>query len=275
LLAADYPRLIAAHPPDYQNFLALASVIFSCFRPLARASSTRVFEHSKPLLRLASSDLVFPPSRHFFGRSHTLFRCRAVLRNNRFRAIGSHWVGGKFAVICFRACTLAILLTAVLFARQPHAANGRYLATAYDQSGITASGLYTHRHIVAADPNLLPIGSIIRIKHAGRYSGEYVVADTGEKIVGRRLDIYIPNLAACKKFGVRTVKVKVVRLGDNTHQAATVADREVKQDIQQDLEHHAPLGAATADDQATHLPGSLTKPANTLNNKISAPLSAK
>jgi 3D (Asp-Asp-Asp) domain-containing protein len=184
-------------------------------------------------------------------------------------------MGMTFAVLSLRACTLALLLAPVLFARQPHAADGRYIATAYDQSGVTASGLYTHRHIVAADPDLLPIGSIIRIKHAGRYSGEYVVADTGEKIVGRRLDIYIPNLAACKKFGVRTVKVKVVRLGDNTHQAATVADREVKQDIQQDLEHHAPLGAATADDQATHLPGSLTKPANTLNNKISAPLSAK
>ncbi len=171
-------------------------------------------------------------------------------------------------MICVRACTLAILLAAVLFARQPQGANGRYLATAYDQSGITASGLYTHRHVVAADPNLLPIGSIIRIKHAGRYSGEYVVADTGEKIVGRRLDIYIPNVDACKKFGVRSVKVKVIRLGDNTHQAATTADREVKQHVQQELEHGAPAGAATADDYA-RMSGALEKPSNNFRNNPS------
>jgi len=177
-------------------------------------------------------------------------------------------------VICFRVCTLAILLTAALFGRPPHAANGRYLATAYDQSGVTASGLYTHRHVVAADPNLLPIGSIIRIKHAGRYSGEYVVADTGQKIVGRRLDIYIPNLAACKKFGVRSVKVKVIRLGDNTHQAATTADREVKQDVRQELERGVPAGAATADDYA-RMSGALDKPSNNFRSNPSPPLPFK
>src|SRR5947208_4347240 len=58
---------------------------------------------------------------------------------------------------------------------------GTYTATAYSQAGITASGQYTHRHIVAADPDVLPIGSRIRIRRAGRLSGEYVVADTGRK----------------------------------------------------------------------------------------------
>ena len=71
--------------------------------------------------------------------------------------------------------------------------NGAYTATAYSQQGKTASGDYVHRHIVAADPDILPIGSRIKVRRAGRYSGEYVVADTGEKIQGRRLDIYIPN----------------------------------------------------------------------------------
>src|SRR3954449_9306241 len=78
--------------------------------------------------------------------------------------------------------------------------NGTYRATAYAQSGVTASGELTHRHVVAADPDVLPIGSRIKIRRAGRYSGEYVVADTGAKIQGRRLDIYMPSEAACKKF---------------------------------------------------------------------------
>ena len=46
--------------------------------------------------------------------------------------------------------------------------NGYYQATAYAQHGITASGEYAHRHVVAADPDILPIGSRIKIQHAGR-----------------------------------------------------------------------------------------------------------
>ncbi len=50
-------------------------------------------------------------------------------------------------------------------AEQP--VNGIYTATAYSQAGTTAAGLQTHRHIVAADPAILPAGSRIKIKHAG------------------------------------------------------------------------------------------------------------
>src|SRR5581483_11566044 len=81
--------------------------------------------------------------------------------------------------------------------------NGTFIATAYSQQGITASGQHTHRHVVAADPAILPIGSRIKIRKAGRYSGEYVVADTGLKVEGRKLDIYMPSTELCKKFGVK------------------------------------------------------------------------
>ncbi len=90
--------------------------------------------------------------------------------------------------------------------------NGRFVATAYSVTGTTASGEYTHRHVVAADPDILPIGSRIKIGRAGKYSGEYVVADTGQKIVGRKLDIYLPNTAECKRFGKKPVRVNVIEL---------------------------------------------------------------
>jgi 3D (Asp-Asp-Asp) domain-containing protein len=122
------------------------------------------------------------------------------------------------------------------------------VATAYDQSGTTASGVPTKRHIVAADPDILPIGSRIKIRHAGRYSGEYVVADTGEKIVGRRLDIYIPSAASCKKFGKKNVKVKVIALGDNTKQATQEAEKAVAHDVKQDIAKKAVGNAATETD---------------------------
>lgn len=161
---------------------------------------------------------------------------------------------GNASLAALRICLLAAAVILVPAAAQAgsdsNPADGPYLATAYDETGITASGLYTHRHIVAADPDVLPIGTIIRISHAGRYSGEYVVADTGRKIVGRRLDIYIPSLEACKQFGVRHVKVLVIALGQNTHRSAKAAYFEVKRDVQHELENNVPAGAATAEDWA-------------------------
>jgi 3D (Asp-Asp-Asp) domain-containing protein len=126
--------------------------------------------------------------------------------------------------------------------------NGRYVATAYSQSGKTASGVLTKRHIVAADPDYLPIGSRILIRHAGRYSGEYVVADTGDFISGRRLDIYLPSAAACKKFGRKNVKVKVISLGDNTRAATKEAQAAITHDVKDDLQKRAVGNAATQDD---------------------------
>jgi 3D (Asp-Asp-Asp) domain-containing protein len=128
--------------------------------------------------------------------------------------------------------------------------NGTYRATAYAQSGVTASGELTHRHVVAADPDILPLGSRIRIRRAGKYSGEYVVADTGAKIQGRRLDIYMPSEAACKKFGSRLVRVKVIQLGDGTRAATKQADRAVKQDVTKDVDRQAVGGSATEEDWA-------------------------
>jgi 3D (Asp-Asp-Asp) domain-containing protein len=123
--------------------------------------------------------------------------------------------------------------------------NGRYTATAYSVTGITASGIYTNRHVVAADPSFLPVGTIIKIRHAGKYQGEYVVADTGRKIIGRRLDIYMPSTEACKKFGKKNVRIKVIKLGDGTHEDTKSADHEVKKDVAKDLHNGVVGNAAT------------------------------
>jgi 3D (Asp-Asp-Asp) domain-containing protein len=126
--------------------------------------------------------------------------------------------------------------------------NGSYRATAYAQSGTTASGEPTHRHIVAADPDVLPIGSRIRIRRAGKYSGEYVVADTGGKIQGRRLDIYMPSERACREFGSRIVQVQVLERGTGTQASAKQADQVVKQEVKRELSKEAVGKAATDED---------------------------
>jgi 3D (Asp-Asp-Asp) domain-containing protein len=67
--------------------------------------------------------------------------------------------------------------------------------------------------VVAADPTVLPLGSRIRIAGAGKYSGEYSVEDTGGKVAGRMLDLYVKTKREARRFGRRKVRVTVLRLG--------------------------------------------------------------
>jgi 3D (Asp-Asp-Asp) domain-containing protein len=87
-----------------------------------------------------------------------------------------------------------------------------YVATAYSLRGRTASGRMVSRGIIAADPSLLPLGSRVRLEHPG-YSGEYLVADTGGAIRGRRIDIWTPSTSEAMRFGRRTVKLTVLSYG--------------------------------------------------------------
>ena len=79
-----------------------------------------------------------------------------------------------------------------------------YVATAYSLRGRTASGRPVPRDLIAADPRHLPLGSRVRLE-AGAYSGEYLVADTGALVRGRRIDIWIPTSREAMRFGRRTV----------------------------------------------------------------------
>lgn len=143
-------------------------------------------------------------------------------------------------------CLFALLGTGLTVnAASPARINGRFVATAYSVTGITASGEWTHRHVVAADPDILPIGSRVKVTRAGKYSGEYVVADTGAKIQGRRLDIYMPNEPECKQFGVKPVRIKVIALGDGTRQAVKEADQTVKAEVAKDVAKGTVGNAAT------------------------------
>jgi 3D (Asp-Asp-Asp) domain-containing protein len=87
-----------------------------------------------------------------------------------------------------------------------------YVATAYSLRGKTASGRMVSRGLIAADPHFLPLGTRVRLDHPG-YSGEYLVADTGGAIRGRRIDIWTPTSREAMRFGRRTVKLTVLSYG--------------------------------------------------------------
>jgi 3D (Asp-Asp-Asp) domain-containing protein len=95
-----------------------------------------------------------------------------------------------------------------------------YVATAYSLRGRTASGQMVSKGIIAADPRYLPLGSRVRLQ-AGNYSGEYLVADTGSMVRGRRIDIWTPTSREAMRFGRRLVKLTVLSLGGRRRAART------------------------------------------------------
>ena len=107
----------------------------------------------------------------------------------------------------------------------------RFTATFYCKGTTTASGVNVRNGIAAADPELLPIGSVIRVDDLGeKYDGIYTVMDTGPKVKGRHVDVYLWSCHEALKMGRRPMKLSVLRLGWNpTHSSPTVVDRLFRQ----------------------------------------------
>jgi 3D (Asp-Asp-Asp) domain-containing protein len=89
-----------------------------------------------------------------------------------------------------------------------------FAATAYCKGTTTASGVVVRTGIAAADPALLPVGSVVNIDAGdARYNGVYTVMDTGPKVQGRVLDLYMWSCHEALRFGRKQVQVTVLRLG--------------------------------------------------------------
>ncbi len=101
-----------------------------------------------------------------------------------------------------------------------------YTATAYSLHGRTASGKPVARGLIAADPRVLPLGTRVRID-AGEFSGEYLVADTGGAVKGRRVDIWTPTTREAMRFGRRAIKLTVLEMGGKRNKNSSVRPRRV------------------------------------------------
>ena len=99
-----------------------------------------------------------------------------------------------------------------------------YTATAYSLRGRTASGQPVSRGLIAADPRILPLGTRVRVD-AGNFSGEYLVADTGGSVKGRRIDIWTPTSREALRFGRRAVKLTVLSFGGKRAKSRAVRPR--------------------------------------------------
>src|SRR5688572_6333322 len=99
----------------------------------------------------------------------------------------------------------------------PNANHLRFTATAYCKGTTTASGVNVRTGIAAADPDLLPVGSVIQVYKLGeRYNGIYTIMDTGPAVQGRHIDIYMWSCDEARyEFGRRSAGINVLRLGWN------------------------------------------------------------
>jgi 3D (Asp-Asp-Asp) domain-containing protein len=98
-------------------------------------------------------------------------------------------------------------------------------ASAYALRGRTRSGVQTQPGVIAADPRVLPLGTVVQVQ-AGKYSGVYTVHDTGGAIKGNRVDVWLPSVKEARRFGRRNVKLVVLRYpGQNKPSAASKKPR--------------------------------------------------
>ena len=87
-------------------------------------------------------------------------------------------------------------------------------ATAYCKGQTTASGVAVRSGIAAADPKVLPIGSVIEIRGVpSDFEGIYTVLDTGPAVQGREVDLYVWSCYEALAFGRRQAHINVLRMG--------------------------------------------------------------
>ena len=106
-----------------------------------------------------------------------------------------------------------------------------FTATAYCKGETTASGVVVRTGIAAADPGLLPVGTVLRVDMPNsRYSGIWTVMDTGPAVQGRLIDLYLWSCHEALAFGRRPVRLTVLRLGWSPQMSApSLIDRVIRQ----------------------------------------------
>lgn len=85
-------------------------------------------------------------------------------------------------------------------------------------TGVTATGMdvsntiyYNGMRVIAVDPSVIPLHSIVRVTYADGTSFVAVAGDTGGAIDGFRIDILVGSLSEALKFGRQNVTVKLLK----------------------------------------------------------------
>ena len=133
-----------------------------------------------------------------------------------------------------------------------------FTATAYCKGTTTASGVGVRTGIAASDAAILPVGSVVNVTTgAAKHNGVYTIMDTGPKVQGRILDIYMWSCHDALAFGRQQIEVTVLRLGWNPENSVpSLVDRlfrrrEATRATAQSTPRPSPDAAATLEQGAT------------------------
>lgn len=85
-------------------------------------------------------------------------------------------------------------------------------ATAYSGDSLTSTMIKPKWGVIAVDPSVIPYGSIVYIPYFNKY---FVAEDCGGGIKGKKIDIFMDSEAKCRQWGVRKIKIKIVKGGKN------------------------------------------------------------
>lgn len=91
-----------------------------------------------------------------------------------------------------------------------------YTATCEGCIGITKTGIdvrnstrHNGRNIIAVDPAVIPLGSVVQIRLADGRTIEAEAQDVGGAIRGKRLDLLVGDYDSAIQFGRQTVEVMI------------------------------------------------------------------
>lgn len=101
----------------------------------------------------------------------------------------------------------------------------QFKATAYCKGYTTASGVAVRSGVAAADPDMLPVGSVIQADfESNQYDGVYTIMDTGPEVQGNEIDVYMWSCFDALRFGRQDVHLVVLRLGWNPKDTAPLME---------------------------------------------------
>lgn len=140
----------------------------------------------------------------------------------------------------------------------------QFKATAYCKGHTTASGVAVRSGVAAADPEILPVGSVIQADfESDRYDGVYTIMDTGPEVQGHELDVYMWSCFDALRFGRQDVHLVVLRLGwnpkDTTPLMETLFHRRIPY-VKPDDEPRQPQPAPNADQRGASEDGERKTP---------------
>lgn len=95
-----------------------------------------------------------------------------------------------------------------------------YTARCDGCSGITATGIDVKRtiyenglRVIAVDPRVIPLGSIVRVKYADGTTFKAIAGDVGGAIKNRRIDVLVASENEAYRLGKQTITVKILKNG--------------------------------------------------------------